>query len=75
MEVKLPELGQDIEKATVSCWYVQPGNLVNLEDDIVELVTDKATFNVSAPTSGILKRICFKEGEAVKIGQTLAIIE
>ena len=75
INVILPELGEGIAKATVSCWYVKPGDFVKEGDDIVELVTDKAAFNVSATTSGHVKKILFKEDEEVKIGATLAVIE
>ena len=75
MNVYLPELGEDIEKATVACWHKRIGDRVELEDDIVEVVTDKATFNVSAGGKGILKEIRYKEGEEAKIGDVLAVIE
>ena len=73
--VKLPELGEEIEKAIVSHWYVKVGDKVNKDDDIVELTTDKATFNVSAAAAGIVKEIFIKEGQEANIGQTLAVIE
>ena len=73
--VKLPELGEGIEKATVVSWYRKEGESVKEDDDIVELVTDKATFNVSAPTSGIVTKIFFQEGEEAVVGATLAVID
>lgn len=75
MNVYLPELGEDIEKATVACWHKRIGEAVDTDDDIVEVVTDKATFNVSAGGKGILREIRFKEGEEAKIGDCLAVIE
>ena len=45
------------------------------EDDIVELVTDKATFNVPAGIFGVMKEICVKEGQEAKIGEVLAVID
>lgn len=74
-KVVLPELGEGIEKATVSYWYFKEGEKVNLKDDLVELTTDKATFNLPSPCSGTLSEILFHEGEVVNIGETLAIIE
>ena len=73
-EVVLPELGEGIEKAVVACWHVKRGDRVNAGDDIVELVTDKATFNVSAPIGGRIEKIYFEEGKEVKIGASLASI-
>ena len=75
MNVVLPELGEDIEKATVACWHHRIGDAVKEDDDLVELVTDKASFNVSAGAGGVLKKILVAEGEEAKIGQPLAVIE
>lgn len=74
-KVVLPQLGEGIEKATVSYWYFAVGDSVNEKDDLVELTTDKATFNLPSPGSGILTQIFFQEGDTVGIGETLAIIE
>lgn len=75
INVLLPALGDDIHSAVVACWHFQPGDQVSKDDDLVELVTDKATFNVSAPASGLLKTICVSEGLNVNIGAVLAEIE
>ena len=45
------------------------------KDDLVELTTDKATFNLPSPCSGTLREIFFREGETANIGEVLAIIE
>jgi pyruvate dehydrogenase E2 component (dihydrolipoamide acetyltransferase) len=74
-EVKLPELGEGVEKATVSYWHFDEGGQVKEGEDIVEMVTDKATFNLPAPCSGTIKKIFFREGETVKIGEVIATIE
>jgi pyruvate dehydrogenase E2 component (dihydrolipoamide acetyltransferase) len=74
-EVHLPELGEGITKATVTYWFYQEGEKVNEKDDLVELATDKATFNLPSPCSGTLTQVLFHEGDAVNIGEVLAIIE
>ena len=71
----LPELGENITKATVSYWYFQLGQNVEEKQDLVELTTDKATFNLPSPSSGILKKILIQEGDTVNIGDVLAEIE
>ena len=71
----LPELGEGIEKAVVALWYVRPGDLVKKDDDVVELVTDKASFNIPAAGDGRIKEIHFHEGQEVKVGSTLATME
>lgn len=73
-QVVLPELGEGIEKATVACWHVKIGDAVKADDDIVELVTDKATFNVPAGEDGVVRQIFALEGAEAKIGSALALI-
>lgn len=73
--VVLPELGENIEKAVISYWYKQEGERVEEKEDLVELTTDKATFNLPSPCSGALVNILFREGQPVNVGDTLAIID
>lgn len=74
-KVVLPELGEGIEKATVSYWLIEVGKEVKEGDEIVEMATDKAVFNVPSPASGVLKEIVAQDGAEVKVGETLAILE
>ena len=73
-EAKLPPLGEGIIKANVSYWHKAIGDSVKEGEDLVELVTDKATFNMPSPTSGVLKEILAQEGDEVIVGQILARI-
>jgi len=74
-EVKLPPIAEGVSKANVSYWHRGAGESVKEGEDIVELVTDKATFNLPAPISGVLKEIVVPEGEEAVVGQVLARIE
>jgi len=74
-KVILPELGQGIEKAVVSFWYFKEGEKVNEKDDLVELSTDKATFNLPSPCSGRLTQIIIHEGDNAEPGDLLGMIE
>ena len=74
-DVILPELGEGIKEATVACWHHQVGDTVTKDDDLVELVTDKASFNVQASCSGVLKEILYQEGEQAPIGKILAKLQ
>ena len=75
-EVRLPDLGEDAgDEATVSYFYFDVGEEVKEGDDFVEMVTDKATFNVPAPASGKVAEIAAKEDQVVKVGGLLAVIE
>jgi pyruvate/2-oxoglutarate dehydrogenase complex dihydrolipoamide acyltransferase (E2) component len=74
-QVLLPELGEGIEKATVSYWHFEIGQEVKEGDELVEMATDKAVFNVPSTATGILKQKVVQEGEEVKVCGVLAIIE
>ena len=74
-KVTLPQLGDGIDKAVVSFWFVKEGDQVKQKDDLVELTTDKAAFNLPSPVSGRIIQILFKEGDAVHVGEVLALIE
>ena len=75
-ELRLPELGEDAgDEATVSFWYFEEGEEVKESEDIVEMMTDKATFNVPSPVSGKLVEVRAPDGTKVKVGEVLGIIE
>jgi pyruvate/2-oxoglutarate dehydrogenase complex dihydrolipoamide acyltransferase (E2) component len=77
-EVRLPALGDDEdapEEAKVSFWYVDEGESVEKDDDLVEMVTDKAAFSVPSPVSGKILSVLAKEGEAVRVGEVIATVE
>ncbi|MCK9572767.1 MAG: hypothetical protein M0Q96_05815 [Candidatus Omnitrophica bacterium] len=75
VKVILPDLGEGITKATVSYWFYKQGEKVTQNDDLIELVTDKATFNLPSPCTGMVSQIIRSEGDTVNSGDLLAIIE
>ena len=74
-DITLPTLAEGVNKATVTYWHKTVGDAVTEGEDLVELVTDKATFNMPAPSSGVLKETLVSEGTEVKVGQLLGRIE
>jgi pyruvate dehydrogenase E2 component (dihydrolipoamide acetyltransferase) len=77
VEVELLDLGGEdvIVEATVSCWYFEEDEEVNEGEDLVEMLTDKSTFNITATVSGRLIEVLAQEGDVVKVGDVVAIIE
>jgi pyruvate/2-oxoglutarate dehydrogenase complex dihydrolipoamide acyltransferase (E2) component len=73
--VTLPPLAEGVEKASISFWFRQPGDAVKTGEDLVELVTDKATFNMPSPATGKIKDILVSEGDSAKVGEIIATIE
>ena len=65
----LPSLGDDAgDEAKVSFTYVDAGDSVSEGDDLIEMVTDKATFNVPCPKTGTIKKMLVSEDDTDKVG-------
>lgn len=76
VEVELPEVeGDNGDEATVSFWYVEEDEEVEEGEDLVEMITEKTTFNVTAPVSGRLVEVLAQEGDVIKVGDIMAILE
>ncbi len=73
--IVVPEVGESIVDARVAKWLRREGEVVAVGDPLVELETDKIDLEVAAPQGGVLKRIDHKEGEDVKVGEVLGVIE
>lgn len=71
----LPELAEGITKATITYWHFGVGDKIHQGQDVVEMATDKATFNLPSPCTGVLSEKMHEEGETISIGDTLGIIE
>ena len=75
MEILVPELGESIVEATVARWLKKEGDPVSVGEPVVELETDKVDLEVGAKEDGVLVQITHQEGDDVKVGETLGIIE
>jgi 2-oxoisovalerate dehydrogenase E2 component (dihydrolipoyl transacylase) len=75
VEVKLHDIGEGMTEADINCYLVKPGDLVKADDPLVEVQTDKMTAEIPAPCSGVVKELLLKQGQTVKVGTSLLIIE
>lgn len=73
-EMTVPAVGESITEVTISSWLKNDGDYVELDDIIAEVDSDKATFELPAEASGIL-RIEAKEGDTLEIGSLICKIE
>lgn len=73
-EMKVPAVGESITEVTISSWMKKDGDFVQLDDIIAEVESDKATFELPAEATGILK-IVAKEKETLPIGGLICRIE
>jgi pyruvate dehydrogenase E2 component (dihydrolipoamide acetyltransferase) len=75
MEIKLPVLGENVDSATVVRILVKTGDKITKDQAIMELETEKATMDLPSSAAGTVKEIAVKEGDTVKIGQTVLMLE
>jgi len=73
--IVVPEVGESIVDARIARWLRKEGDTVSAGDPLVELETDKIDLEVGAPQAGVLSRIERKDGEDVKVGELLGVIE
>ena len=73
-KILVPELGESITEATVSKWLKKVGDLVEVDEAIVELETDKVNLEVPSPISGILSEMNSKDGDTVEVGAVLGSV-
>jgi pyruvate dehydrogenase E2 component (dihydrolipoamide acetyltransferase) len=75
IEMKLPELGENIEGGDVLRVMVKAGDQVNKDQSVLELETDKATIEVPSSAAGVIKEVRVKPGEKIKVGQAIFILD
>lgn len=75
IEIKLPELGEGVTEGELVKWLVKVGDSIKADQPIAEFMTDKATVEVPTPTAGVVKALKAKEGDVIKVEQTLIEIE
>jgi pyruvate dehydrogenase E2 component (dihydrolipoamide acetyltransferase) len=74
-EFKLPDLGEGVVEGEIVKWLVAPGESVQEDQGVVELMTDKATVTVPSPRAGKVVSLHGKEGEMAKVHQPLLVLE
>lgn len=74
-EFKLPDIGEGIAEAEIVAWHVKPGDVVEEDDPLADVMTDKATVELSAPVSGKVIAVNGEVGENIAIGSVLAAFE
>jgi pyruvate dehydrogenase E2 component (dihydrolipoamide acetyltransferase) len=74
-EFKIPELGENVEKGDVVRVLVNVGDVVKVDQSVLELETDKATIEVPSSIAGKVAEIKVKTGDKVKVGQVVLVLD
>ena len=73
-DIIMPKMGESIEEATITNWFVKEGDKVEEEDVLLEIATDKVDSEIPSPVEGVVKKIFFKQDEVVPVGTVIAVI-
>ena len=72
---KLPDIGEGISEAEIVAWHVKVGERVEEDQQVADMMTDKATVEMESPVSGIVVELAGEVGDQVSIGAALVVIE
>jgi pyruvate/2-oxoglutarate dehydrogenase complex dihydrolipoamide acyltransferase (E2) component len=74
-DIKMPQLGESIAEGTVVKWLVPAGGMIEKDQSLLEVETEKVALEIPSPATGVLSEIIVREGETVLVGTLLARIE
>ncbi len=74
-DIIMPKMGESIEEATITNWFVKEGDKVEEDDVLLEIATDKVDSEIPSPVEGVVKKIFFKQDELVAVGTVIAVID
>src|SRR5215210_2336577 len=74
-EFKLPDIGEGIAEAEIVAWHVKVGDRIEEDQQIADMMTDKATVEMESPVAGKVVQLAGEVGDQIPIGSVLAVIE
>ncbi len=74
-EFKLPDIGEGIAEAEIVAWHVKIGDTISEDQQIADMMTDKATVEMESPVAGKVVQLAGEVGDQIPIGSVLAVIE
>ncbi|HYX05499.1 MAG TPA: dihydrolipoamide acetyltransferase family protein [Bacteroidales bacterium] len=74
-EIVMPKMGESVEEATITKWFVKDNDTVEEDDVLLEIATDKVDSEIPSPVAGVITKILFKENDVVAVGEVIAIID
>jgi len=75
VEVKVPQLSESVAEATLMAWKKKPGELVAIDEILIEVETDKVVLEVPAPAAGVMAELVEADGATVASEQVIARID
>ena len=74
-QFKLPDIGEGIAEAEIVAWHVKVGDTVAEDQQLADMMTDKATVEMESPVAGKVMEVAGEVGDMIPIGSVLVVIE
>ncbi len=74
-KIQMPKLGESVQEATITKWFVKEGDRIEEDDSLFEVATDKVDSEIPSPVEGIITKIFYPESSLVPVGKIVAIIK
>src|SRR5918993_3885193 len=74
-QFKLPDIGEGIAEAEIVAWHVKVGDKVEEDQQLADMMTDKATVEMESPVAGTVRKLAGEVGDQIAIGSVLVEIE
>lgn len=74
-KVQMPKMGESVQEATITKWFVKEGDTVEEDDLLFEIATEKVDSEIPSPVDGVVTKILFEVDSVVDVGETVAIIK
>jgi 2-oxoglutarate dehydrogenase E2 component (dihydrolipoamide succinyltransferase) len=75
VDLIMPKLGESIMEATILKWHKQPGDVIAMDETVLDIATDKVDSEVPSTAAGVIEEILYKENDVVPIGMVIARIK
>jgi 2-oxoisovalerate dehydrogenase E2 component (dihydrolipoyl transacylase) len=72
--ITMPQLGESVAEGTIGKWLKEPGERIERDEPLVEVITDKVNAEIPSPVAGVVERIVVPEGQTVPVGAELVVI-
>ena len=75
VDIEMPQMGESVMEGTVIEWTKSVGDMVEEDETLLEIATDKVDTEVPSPQAGKLVEIKAEEGDTIEVGQVIAVVE
>lgn len=74
-KILMPKMGESVQEATITKWFVKEGDTVEEDDMLFEIATEKVDSEIPSPVDGVVKKVFYDVDAVVAVGEVLAILE